>query len=160
MFILPTSITLEVRILTRRHASTLKCQQRLWPGLKGLEQSSEHGAYTSPCKQWKREGNKNSDELGVGARVLLGWVEIWAVSYLWYWACRKLNSSFTRSHDSDTVNLKGCPGWGGPWNQTHKNTITSLLSQTTSRIQKSPKSEQFSMIPGSIHFCDSALTHH
>lgn len=35
-------------------------------------------------------------------------------SHLWYWAWRKLNSSLILSHDSATVNLNGCPGWGGP----------------------------------------------
>ena len=34
-------------------------------------------------------------------------------SYLWIWACKKLNSSLIRSHVSVTVNLNGaCPGCG------------------------------------------------
>ena len=35
-------------------------------------------------------------------------------THLWYWACRKLNSSLIRSHESETVNLKGWPDWWGP----------------------------------------------
>lgn len=39
-------------------------------------------------------------------------------TYLWYWACKKLNSSLIRSMDSTMFNLKGCGGWlpvCGPW---------------------------------------------
>lgn len=39
-------------------------------------------------------------------------------TYLWYCACRKLNSSLILSHESPTVNLKGCPAWGGPCKET------------------------------------------
>lgn len=33
-----------------------------------------------------------------------------SAAYVWYCACRKLNSSLIRSHDSATVNLKGWLG--------------------------------------------------
>ena len=39
-------------------------------------------------------------------------------SHLWYWACRKWNSSLIRSQDSVTVNFNGCPGWRGTSTQT------------------------------------------
>lgn len=47
------------------------------------------------------------------------WVRVLPIfchTHLWYCACRKLNSSFIRSQFSVTVNLKGCVGCGGPWN--------------------------------------------
>jgi len=40
----------------------------------------------------------------------------WIIEYLWYWACKKLNSSLIRSQESPTENLNGCPGCGGPCN--------------------------------------------
>lgn len=50
-------------------------------------------------------------------------------THLWYWAWRKENSSLIRSHDSLMVNLKGWPGWGGPynrWGRKKRNTFKSL----------------------------------
>jgi hypothetical protein len=48
--------------------------------------------------------------------------------YLWYWACKKLNSSLMRSHVSVTVNLNGCPGCGGPYHSI-KNLIKTWFNQ-------------------------------
>ena len=45
----------------------------------------------------------------------LFWLILWT-TYLWYWACRKLNSSFILSIDSTMFNLNGWLDWvlGGP----------------------------------------------
>lgn len=40
-------------------------------------------------------------------------------TYVWYCACKKLNSSFILSSVSAIVNLIG-PCWGGPWNHKKK----------------------------------------
>lgn len=61
-------------------------------------------------------------------------------SYLWYWACRKWNSSLIRSQDSVTVNFNGCPGWWGTSIQTkqrvgeeRKNWATKVQGHDTHR---------------------------
>lgn len=50
-------------------------------------------------------------------------------TYLWYWAWRKLNSSFILSQDSPTVNLKGWPGCGGPWNKKRRCISSNSVNQ-------------------------------